>query len=68
VAMHATSLAPACEVVAPLSLDDSSAEHSLSMQLAQAYGDLRDAQESTSRARSRACVFDAALLLCLVLS
>jgi len=49
VAMHATSLAPACEVVAPLSLDDSSPEHSLSMQLAQAYGDLRDAQESTER-------------------
>ena len=47
VAMHATSAAPSSEAVAPLPLDVSAPEHTLSMQLAQAYADLREAQEST---------------------
>ncbi len=47
VAMHATSTAPPSEAMIPSPLDASAPEHTLSMQLAQAYADLRDAQEST---------------------
>ena len=48
-AMHATSSSSEakCQPVMPLSIHVSAPEHNLSIQLAQAYADLREAQEST---------------------